>query len=461
MKILFIYKTEFAEPMGIMYLSSFLKKHGHSCYFIDTKFEKDLIKEIKDISPAIIAYSITTGEHKFYHKLNLELKKIFNFFAIFGGPHCTFFPEFIYEKGVEAICRGEGEFAFLELINNLEKGIDITKIENLWIKTNGNIHKNELRNLIDDLDMLPFPDRELITKYKYYKKMHRRFILTGRGCPYNCTYCFNHAYNKLYAEKGKVIRKRSVKNVIDELKLVKKTYSPNRFQFVDDTLNLDHKWLLNFCDNYKKEINIPFAIHMRVNLVNEKIVKAIKNAGCVSVVTAIESGNEHIRNSILKRGVSEKQTIDAANLFNKYGLKSLTQNIVGLPDETLDMAFETMNLNIKCKPTYAWISIFQPYPRTELCRYSKEKGYFDGNFDSIDETLFVRSVMKMKNIKEMERLHHLFSLGVAFPFSVPLIKILIKLPLDFIYKFLWNIHRAYCYFFKFKFLDISEFFNAK
>lgn len=109
MKTLFIYKNEFVEPMGLMYVSSFLKKHGHDCDFIDTRFEKNLIKEVQKISPDIIAYSITTGRHKFFQKLNQELKKRFKFFSLFGGPHCTFFPEFIYEEGVDAICKGEGE----------------------------------------------------------------------------------------------------------------------------------------------------------------------------------------------------------------------------------------------------------------------------------------------------------------------------------------------------------------
>ena len=224
MKILFIYKCEFEEPLGIMYLSSFLKKHGHECYFLDLKFEKRFIEEVQKISPDIIGYSITTGKHKFYQKLNLELKKKLHFFSLFGGPHATFFPEFIYKQGVDAVCRGEGEFPFLELADSFEKGKDITKIKNIWVKVNGKVYKNEVRDLISDLDILPFSDRELLNKYAHYKKMHRRFILTGRGCPYNCTFCFNHSYKKLYKNKGKIIRKRSIGNVIEELKLIIKTF---------------------------------------------------------------------------------------------------------------------------------------------------------------------------------------------------------------------------------------------
>jgi len=220
MKVLFIYRWEYVEPLGLMYLSSFLKKYGHKCYFIDTKFEKNIFKEVQKISPDIIAYSITTGKHKYFQKLNEKLKKRCKFFSFFGGPHATFFPELIYKKGVDCVCRGEGEYVILELVENLEKGKSIANIKNLWVKIKGKVYKNEVRKLLEDLDSLPFPDRELVNKYRHYRKLHRRFINTGRGCPYRCAYCFNHSYNKLYKNKGRIIRKRSVANVVEEMKLL-------------------------------------------------------------------------------------------------------------------------------------------------------------------------------------------------------------------------------------------------
>jgi len=456
MKILFIYTYEYLEPLGIMQLSSFLKQNNHSCYFIDLKLERDYMREIKNISPDIIAYSITTGRHRFYQRFNKNLKKEIKFFAIFGGPHCTFFPDFIEEEGVDAICRGEGEFAFLELANNLEEGRDITRIENVWVKSSGKVYKNEVRDLIDDLDILPFPDRELVNKYNHYKKMHMRFVLSGRGCPYRCTYCFNHVYNRLYKDKGRVIRKRSVENVIAELKAIKNKYKPTKLHFMDDTFNLDHQWLLKFCEAYAKEIHMPLYAMLRLNLVREDVVKALRDAGLVVAVSSIESGNDHMRNSILKRDMSEKQIIEANDLFNKYGFRILLQNIVGLPDETLEMAFETLRLNIRCRPSYGWVSVFQPYPMTELCEYARGKGYYDGDIEVSEASIFKRSILKMKDIKKIERLHHLFSLGVAFPLLVPLIRLLVHLPLTKFYSLLWKIHRTWCYFFRIKFVDLSE-----
>jgi radical SAM superfamily enzyme YgiQ (UPF0313 family) len=458
MKILFIYKNEYVEPLGIMHLSAYMKRHGHECDFIDIRFEKDLYGEVARVAPQIIAYSVTTGTHRSYQKLNMDLRKRFRFFAVFGGPHCTFFPEFIEEEGVDAICRGEGELPLLELAEALGHGLGITGIKNLWVKTPDKIYRNDVRDLIDDLDTLPFADRELVNKYNHYRKMHRRSVMTSRGCPYQCTYCFNHSYNALYKDKGRVVRRRSIENVMLELKTIKQEHAPRRFHFWDDTFNLDHKWTAEFCRRYKDEIGLPFLVNVRMNMVNEDFVRAIKDAGCITVVTAIESGNEHIRNGVLKRGISEKQMVDSCALFNKYKLNIYIGNMTGLPDETLDMAFETLALNIACKPSYSMICIYTPYPRTELCEYSKEKGYYNGDMDSIEASYFSKSVMKIKDLDKLVRFHHLFSLGAAFPAAIPLIKLLIRLPLDRIYLSLWHLHRAWCYFFKVRYIDISEIF---
>ncbi len=458
MNILFISRFEYYEPLGTMYLSAFLKQRGIDCRYLDIKFEKDLAREIRRISPDIIAYSITTGQSKFYRQLNIDLKKQFRFFAVFGGPHCTFFPEYIHEEGVDAICRGEGEYALLDLVTALDQKKDITKIDNLWVKVDGKVYKNEVRNLVEDLDALPFPDREMLDKYRHFRKMPRKTVMTGRGCPFKCTYCFNHSYNKLYRGKGRVVRKRSIENVIEELKRLLGTYKLRRFQFWDDTFNIDYRWTMDFCEAYRKEINIPFSITPRVNLVDEEMVRALKNAGCVTIGTSVESGNEYLRNKVLKRNISEKQTIEACDLFNKYGIHILMGNMLGLPDETLEMAFETLNFNIRCKPTYAWVSIFQPFPRTELSNYSIEKGYFDGNLETLDGSFYKKSALKLKDIEKIERLHHLFSVAVAFPRLIPVIKVLIRLPLNRLYRVIFILHKSWCYFTKLKYIEFSEMF---
>jgi radical SAM superfamily enzyme YgiQ (UPF0313 family) len=324
------------------------------------------------------------------------------------------------------------------------------------VKRDGEIHRNEVRPLLEDLDSLPFIDRELVDKYNHYKKSHRRTVLTGRGCPYGCTYCFNHSFNELYKGKGAIVRKRSVAHVMQELKEVHKRYLPKRFHFIDDIFILDERWCLDFCRRYQDEIGVPFIINTRVNLVTDEVIKSLTRAGCRIVVCAIESGNEYIRNRVLDRNMSEKEILDAVQIYKKYKLKFIAENMVAIPDETVAMAFETVRLNIKCRPDYAWCSIFQPYPRTKLWLYCKEKGYLSK--ENFDEYYHKKSILKIKDRMQLENLHHLFSLAVAFPFLLPVIRLLIKLPLGNLYHYVFRLHRIWNYVFKIKWSDLSELF---
>ena len=396
MKILFIYKFEFVEPLGLMYLFTFLKKYGHDCYFIDIGLEKDLIPQVKKISPDMVAYSITTGNHQFYQKLNKRLKRNFKFFSVFGGPHCTFYPQFIYEEGIDVIFRGESEVALLELVNSFEKNKKITNIKNIWIKLGNKVYKNEVRPFVKDLDKLPFIERGLVGRYQQYKNMKRRFVLTGRGCSFNCSYCFNRAYNRLYENKGDILRKRNIKNVIEELRYIKKNYAPQKIWFVDDNLIFNKKWIMDFCKLYRREIKLPFIVYVRVDQIDKGIVKALKYSGCITVQFGIENGNEKIRREILRRHISNEQIVNASKLFNMYNIKIHSQNMIGLPNETLDSAFNTLKLNIKCNCAYSWASILQPYPCTDLYEFTKEGGYFNGDLNLIGNNYYQKSVLKIK-----------------------------------------------------------------
>jgi radical SAM superfamily enzyme YgiQ (UPF0313 family) len=441
-----------------MYLSSYLTQNGHDCELLDLKFQKNYIKEVKIINPDIIAYSITTNNWKRYYEVNLILKENCSFFSIFGGPHCTFFPEFIQNDGVDAICRGEGEYTILELVNALKLNRDITKIQNLWVKKNQEVFKNDLRPLIEDLDSLPFPDRELINKYNHYRKRSRVRAISSRGCPYNCSYCFNHANRKLYSGKGKYVRHRSPENIISEVKYLKNLYKPKNIEFHDDIFILDKNWLQKFVDLYLSEkINIPYEVNVRVDLVDEQVVNLLKKSGCYSAQFGIESGNEQIRKVLLKRNISNEMIIEVATLFNAQKIKTNTYNMLGYPNETVENVFQTLKLNALCKPTYAMNTIYYPYPMTELSEYASKIGLFEGIHEGKRKNLFYGEIVvdtPLKNI--LYRLHYLFAFGVKFPSILWLIKILIKIPLGYLYQLFYFLYRSYAVIFIFKRLSIKE-----
>ena len=426
MKFLFINKPFFIEPLGIMYLSSVIKSKGHKTDLITTK--ENIEEKVKNYSPDFIAYSIMTGDQDEYNQINQDLKQKFNFKSIAGGPHPTFFPEMLENSSFDSICLGEGENSIREFLKNP----DSKDIPNFWFKSKNKIIKNEVSRLITNLDEISFPDRELVFKYSEIETGPIKHFIASRGCPYDCTYCFNKSFSELYKEKGKRVRFRSVGNLLEEVEQVIKNSPTKVVYFQDDTFILKSDWVKDFSEKYKSKISLPFHCHTRANLVNENIVKDLKYAGCYSVHIAAESGNDLVRKNILNRNMSNEQIYSAVKLFKENGIKTMLQNILGLPFTTLKNDIETLELNIKCQPDYAWASIFQPYPKTELGQRCVDKGIYKGNFSDIGSNFFDKSVLDIENKNEISNLQKLFAIAVKNPklYKSGILNRLIELPYE-------------------------------
>jgi radical SAM superfamily enzyme YgiQ (UPF0313 family) len=383
-------------------------------------------------------------------KIGKKIRKKFKKTIICGGPHPTFYPEVINENYLDAICVGEGEEALLEFVNALEKGKSIIKIKNFFIKKNGKIYKNNLRPLIKNLDSIPFPDRIIYFKYDFLKNRKNEInsagsaVVTSRGCPFNCSFCFNKAYKKLYKYKGEIFRRRSVSNVIEEIKSLKKEYKDLRhIIFLDDIFTLQKKWINKFLKEYKKNINLPFSFNTRFDLIDEKLIKKLKDANCFSIRLGIESGNENLRNNVLNKKITNEQIIKYSELIKKYGIKLQTYNILGIPGESLEDALDTFNLNKKIRPIYAFCSLLHPYPGTEIFEYAIKRGYINKmfHFKNLGYSYFTGDIpFKIENKKEICNLQKIFQLGVFLKLPTKLIKFLIKLPLTRFYELILGIN---------------------
>ena len=408
MKFLFINKPFIMELLGPMYLSSTIQDLGHETEL--SLNNEDLEEKVRNFKPDMVGYSIMTGDQDYYDSINRELKRNFDFFSIAGGPHPTFFPEMIYGSSFDAICIGEGENAIKEFIKNPNS----KKTSNFWFKIDEEVIKNPVTNLVSNLDSLPFPDRQMFLKYPEKDEGIKHFI-ASRGCPFNCSYCFNESYSKLYKGKGKRVRFRSVDNLLEEVEEAIQA-SPTRFvYFQDDTFILKQEWIKEFSGKYKDRIGLPFHCHTRANLVNEEIVKDLANAGCYAVHVAAESGDERIRRELLNRKMTDKQIISSMDLFRMYGIKTMLQNILGLPFTTLEDDIKTLELNIRCKPDYAWVSIFQPYPKTKLGERCVQEGVYQGDFSDIGNNFYDQSVIDISHKNERLNLQKLFAIAVEHP----------------------------------------------
>lgn len=458
MRILFITNVmdqfmDFA-PLGIMYLSSALKKAGHQVKVCGTGL-KCIFNICAEFRPQVIGYGLTTGYQDYFLDINRKIRQAYTgeILSIFGGPHVTYFPELIHQAYVDAVFRGECEAAIVDFIDRFEAKKEIYTVKNVWVKDiddPGIIHKNPSRELIDDINSIVFPDRKLISEYMHRQVSFHTF-LSSRGCPYNCSYCFNKAYRKLYHDDGHTFRRRSVDNIIEELAIVKHEYPLEHASFQDDEFCGSAEWLADFSHKYKKHIGKGFSCNFRPNLVTEEKVKLLKDAGLRSATMAFESGNDYVRNTILKRNLSQESMLNAARIIKSQGIFLAIQNIVGIPGGSLEADFDTLRLNTKAKPDYAWVSLCNPYPGTELGDYAQKNGYFDGNLSKILPTYHLRSPLKIKNKREIENLHKLFAFAAEYPQYTAIVKLLIKLPLTGIYDVFRKIFKGWIYYEKDRF----------
>ena len=439
MHLLFVVKEIDNEPQGILLISSMLKRAGHQVSLV-VATEEDPVEAARRLRPDVVAYTVYTGPHNYYLELNQRIRAALpGVYSIFGGPHPTFFPEMVEREGVDGICIGEGEYATLDLMNALrrtERGVKLPDpaIANWWLKHEGRVVRNPLRPLLtgEELDALPFPDRELLYA-AHANSRHTKIkpVITGRGCPYDCSFCFNKAYSDMYGGTGRRFRRRSPENVLREIAELTAAHDVRFILFMDDTFILQDAWLKEFMGRYKVEVGLPFWCQVRANLVTEDKIALFRDAGCVSVSFGVEAGNEHLRNVILNRNMSDEQIVQAAAILRRHRIAFMTNNMLGLPTGSLETDFETLELNARLRPAYANVFLFQPYPKTALGELAYREGWMSGSFDDLSGSVSDDTVIKFgtdAEKRQIENLQKLFALGVEMPWLLPAIKRLIRLP---------------------------------
>jgi anaerobic magnesium-protoporphyrin IX monomethyl ester cyclase len=427
-KILFINELWW-ESLSVMQLSSVLRQYSHEVFFHMYRNSDTLSKCIKEIEPDCVGFSIMTSQHISALKIASFIKKNVNksILTVFGGPHCTFMPEIINDDSVDIVVRGEGEGALLDIMNSIDQKGGFSTVRNVYWKHNSSIIKNELRPLIEDLDNLPLPDRSLLDNYPYYRNNPNRLIMTSRGCPFTCSFCFNKKYNELYQTKTPV-RRRSVENVISEISLIKDKYPATKLiRFMDDMFTLNKKWLFSFLEIYNRKINLPFNCNIRADSETEETIKALAESNCIGVQFGIETGNEELRNSILNKRITNDQILNVAALLRKYKLPFTTLNIFFIPGGTIDNAWETIEMNQKASPTASQSHIFRPYPGTFMYdQLLKDNKISPDYWDKVDDMFaFPKAASDEINIEK--KIYYLANLLISFPRLTPLFKRIMSL----------------------------------
>jgi hypothetical protein len=391
---------------GVYALSAALRQAGAETRYLADRNQARLARKIAALSPRLVCYSTMSGEMADYVAFDRRLKRAWRGFSVIGGAGPTYSAALLKGSTIDAYCVGEGEAA---LVDFLRGGCRPSKnIVARGGEDSGPYHP------LADLDALPFPDREVVYREDSLRRdMTSKQFSSGRGCPYACTYCFNHAFRRKFAGCGPAVRKKSVAYLLDEIEEVRRRHPLRLVAFNEDTFILDRRWFLAFAEAYPRRIGLPYTCNIRANLADEDLVRALKESGCAGVNWSIESGDDHVRNDVLKRGMSEEQILRTGDLLARYRLPHRIGNVIGVPGENFEQMLATVRLNARVRPVLALGSVFAPYPGLELTETAIREGLY-APVEGVWPQNYLRSDLDLPR----EQRRRIERLACLFPFLV-------------------------------------------
>ena len=342
-------------------------------------------KKIEALQPDLIAFSIMSPHWYPMEPYFEELKKIMPDLPVcIGGYQAMLSQEQTIENpNVDYICVGDGEYAIGNIVQHL-RGSKDGPADGMWEKlSDGSIYETEPHQ-IGDLEALPFPDYEIFSKEDGFNDVNSSIfgpkgklvlpVMTGRGCPYRCTYCCNTPILEGWKTKKTFLRKYQPEAMVDELIRLRDQYNVGYFEFWDELFLSNLKFVNAFFEIYKEKIRLPFSINSRVEVMNEGFCKTAADAGCHTIWFGIESGDEEYRSKRLGRKMKNQQVIEAAANCKEAGINRLTFNIVGMPLETAGNMRQTLELNKAIAPEHFFFFPYIPLRGTPLYNTAKEEG---------------------------------------------------------------------------------------
>ncbi len=403
MRVLFIWPSLDCPPginHGLTSLSAVLKEAGHQTGLIHISDAlgwvpegEELLERIRAFNPDLLAFSATTQQFPWIVKEVKYLRGKLDLPIVIGGVHCTMEPEAVASTGLfDYVCVGEGEEALRELVDRLEAGRSTEDCPNMLVCRDGRVRRNRL-GPFPDLSRLPPEDYELFDLRSILpKKDGWLSVITSRGCPFSCSYCFNAHLVARYRRDGAMrnireyLRHVPVERVVGYITRLGEKYPEiSTIIFDDDLFTLNKSYVFDFCRAYRAAGSpYPFVINAHVKVFSKEMAMALKEAGCRIVKFGLESGSARVRREILNRFMSNEEMIQAVGLANSAGLHSSAFIMIGLPTETKEEVLDTFRLCARARVgRFRW-AIFYPYPGTVSYDICKREGL-------LDEELLARS----------------------------------------------------------------------
>lgn len=390
MKIIFV--SGAFELLGIEYLSAVLKRNGYKTDLVfDPMLFNDsfiynntlrrifdrtdaVVKKIVSLKPDVVAFSVVTDFYPWVSNLCRLIKAKINTTIVLGGIHPTSFPQLMLtEDKIDYIVVGEGENTFLNLVKYLSgERIGLGDINGLGYRENGDFKLNPVDKLIEDINIFPFPDKELYYRHLPYFK-NEYFTIASRNCPFRCSFCTNDIKFGLYGRK-KIYRRRSVDNLIEELTKAKEKYNYKSVRFSDEIFPCEIKWMKEFSMKYNKYIDVPYSCFGHPSFINPEIVESLKKSKCNEIIIGIQSLDPAARKKVLFRNESNDTIKNSIELIKNAGIGCSIQFIVDLPKQDESDLMSIAAFYKKYKNMGIEVNNLRYYPGTKIVDIAYQEG---------------------------------------------------------------------------------------
>ena len=360
------------QPLGTLYVAASLLEAGHEVRFLNGAFlsHDEIIDETERYKPDFAGiYSTAFGWRMAKNTAGDIRRRMKDVFIAAGGPYPIALKGGCLEdaKSIDAVVTGEGEATLVELLDRLSRGIPLNGLKGLVYRERDMVVENPPRPLIDDLDSLPFPARELLGKSDSYippPATYRRrpvaVVISSRGCNRRCIFCF-----QIDRQREKGIRYRSINNVMKEIEhCLRQGY--REIKFIDDTLAADYGRALELAEEIRRRgLDFTWFASACVHQVDRRLLKAFKDAGCWAILMGAESGVQKNLNT-LRKGITLEQIRRAVRDAKNVGLRVFTPFLIGIPGETYEEALKTIDFACELDPDMANFHSLTPFPGTDL-----------------------------------------------------------------------------------------------
>lgn len=389
-------------PLGLMYLASYILKHTkHNVKISDLAIEDTLLRDLREYNPDIVGITCTTLT--IYDAWQVaKVCKLYNskIITVIGGAHCNIYPEETANlDSIDYVVRGDGEVPIVNILNSIDSNNSIDRINSI--------------NVIEDLDSIPFPARHLIDINKYHTAVSSRPItsmITSRGCPFYCNFCYQPHYKKW--------RARSAFNIVGEM-LECEELDIKEIEIYDDTLTYDRDRVFEICEQIDYwGVKLSWAIRTRVDCVDREMLFALAQAGCKRINYGIESITPSILKT-LRKGFNIEQITNAIKWTKEAGIEIQAYFMLGSPNETREQILDTIKFANEYVPDYAYYSITTPMPGTALYEQGLKEGRYNDYWKEFASNPTPSFWIRFYNEDNREELIKLFNYGYKSFYSKP------------------------------------------